>query len=128
MPALPWVKGQHTGDGELHVFTSRLPLKRYRDVPRFLMWTLRIRKQLAAQPGCAGYALDAKLLTKTFWTLSAWSDADAMNEFVRSGFHATMLADMAGRLGTPVFVSSATQQSDLPLDWASARTRVQNAT
>ena len=34
---------------------------------------------------------------RTFYTLSAWSDADAMNRFVRSGQHAAMLTDMAGR-------------------------------
>jgi hypothetical protein len=28
-------------------------------------------------PECAGHSLDARLLTKTFWTLSAWSGRDA---------------------------------------------------
>lgn len=49
MPALPWTDCQyrpHEGES-LHVLTSTLPLQSYRDVPRFLRWTSRIRKQVA---------------------------------------------------------------------------------
>jgi len=46
--------------------------------------------------------LDARLLTKTFWTLSAWSYHDAMTRFVH--------------------------QPDLPLDWTIARARIADAT
>ena len=67
MPALPWTTGpfKPTGDRELHVLTSTLPLSRYRDVPRFLRWAMQIRKQLATSDGCAGYSLDAHLVRKT---------------------------------------------------------------
>ena len=110
MPALPWTTGPYQPDDDttLHVLTSMLPLRRYGDVVRFLRWTGKIRKQLVSADGCAGYSLDARLLRKTFYTLSAWSDAEAMNRFVRSGQHAAMLADMAGRLGEATFVESST--------------------
>jgi hypothetical protein len=124
MPKMPWTRGQFRGDTELHVLASRLPLNRYRDVPRFLRWTLKIRRQLISDPGCAGFTLDAQLASKTFWTLSAWKDRDAMMRFVRSGEHSAMLADMAGRLGTSNFAESATASTDLPLDWAAARQRL----
>jgi quinol monooxygenase YgiN len=129
MPALPWTTGPFnpTGEGELHVLTSTLPLTRYRDVPRFLRWGMKIRKQLATTDGCAGYSLDARLLRKTFYTLSAWEDRDAMNRFVRSGQHAAMLADMGGRLGQSTFVESSTDVNGLPLDWAAAKQRLANA-
>jgi hypothetical protein len=55
---------------------SRLPLRSYRDIPAFLLWTLRIRRQLAGTAGVVGYALDAHLLRKTFWTVSAWTGAE----------------------------------------------------
>lgn len=126
MPTLPWSTGVHKpAEGEqLHVLTSVLPLNRYSDVPRFLSWTLKIRKQLSDAPGCVGYALDAKLLSKTFWTLSAWSDKDAMEAFVRSGSHAEMLADMAGRVGSPSFVDSTAGRENIPLSWPEARARI----
>jgi hypothetical protein len=129
VPALPWTTGSYkpTEDGELHVLTSTLPLTRYRDVPRFLRWTMQIRKQLASTDGCAGYSLDAHLLRKTFYTLSAWQDRDAMNRFVHSGRHAAMLADMAGRLGQSTFVESSTGADGLPLDWAAAKQRLTDA-
>lgn len=129
MPALPWTTGPFnpTGDRGLHVLTSTLPLARYRDVPRFLHWAVRIRKQLATSDGCAGYSLDAHLLRKTFYTLSAWQDRDAMNRFVKSGRHAAMLADMGGRLGQSTFVESSTQAHELPLDWGAAKQRLTNA-
>jgi hypothetical protein len=129
MPVLPWTTGPFDprGDRELHVLTSTLPLTRYRDVPRFLRWAMQIRKQLATTDGCAGYSLDARLLGKTFHTLSAWQDRDAMNRFVHSGRHAAMLADMAGRLGQSTFVESSAHADGLPLDWAAAKQRLINA-
>ncbi|WP_147471593.1 DUF3291 domain-containing protein [Nocardia stercoris] len=126
MPVLPWTAGSHrpAAADQLHVLTSRLPLTRFTDVPRFLYWTLRIRRQLATAPGCVGYTLDAKLLRKTFWTLSAWSDKQAMDTFAGSGTHAAMLADMRGRLGEANFVETRATPDQLPLSWAEARTRI----
>ena len=126
MPALPWTTGPYRPDDDttLHVLTSMLPLRRFRDIPRFLGWGGKIRKQLVTADGCAGYSLDARLLRRTFYTLSAWSDAEAMNRFVRSGQHAAMLADMAGRLGEATFVESSTLSGTLPLKWAAAKQRL----
>jgi hypothetical protein len=126
MPALPWTAGvHHPAEGEqFHVLTSRLPLKNYRDIPRFLWWTMKIRTQLRSVAGCVGFALDAKLLTKTFWTLSAWSDKESMDRFVHSGTHAVMLADMAGRVGSPGFVASVATAGEIPLTWTDAQVRI----
>jgi quinol monooxygenase YgiN len=110
----------------MHVLASTLPLRRFRDIPRFLRWTREIRAQLRTAEGCAGYHLDARLLRKTFHTHSAWSDAEAMNAFVHSGRHAAMLADMAGRLGQPTFVEYNSPARTLPLDWATARQQLRN--
>ena len=124
MPKMPWTVCPYRTDTELHVLTSRLPLTRYRDVPRFLRWSMRIRKQLMSDPTCAGFTLDAHLVSKTFWTLSAWKDRESMMDFVRSGEHGAMLKDMAGRLGSSTFVESTAGQVDLPLEWATARQRI----
>jgi hypothetical protein len=51
-----------------------------------------------------------------------------MMRFVRSGQHAEMLVDMAGKVGDPGFVDSTARQGDLPLDWISARDRIARAT
>ncbi|MBV9820251.1 MAG: hypothetical protein JOZ07_18120 [Solirubrobacterales bacterium] len=129
MPTLPWTVCRYTPDDQaaLHVLASTLPLDRYGDVPRFMRWALRIRRQLARAEGCAGYSLDAWLTHKTFFTLSAWSSAEAMNAFVNSGDHARMLTDMAGRLGQSTFVESTASASQLPLDWSAAKRRLADA-
>jgi quinol monooxygenase YgiN len=126
MPALPWTRGRYRPDDDttLHVLASMLPLLRFGDIPRFVRWTAKIRRQLVTAEGCAGYSLDARLLRKTFYTLSAWTDAEAMNRFVRSGSHALMLADMGGRLGEATFVESSVTSSALPLEWAAAKQRL----
>lgn len=129
MPTLPWTACSYQPhDGEsLHVLTSTVPLQNYRDVPRFLRWTLKIRKQLKHADGAVGYTLDARLLRRTFYTRSAWSSAETMNRFVHGGDHAAMLADMAGRLGQPKFVESSSSSADLPLDWEAAKRRLADA-
>lgn len=129
MPTLPWTtcSYQPTEESSLHVLASALPLSRFRDIPRFIRWASRIRRQLATAEGCAGYSLDAQLTRKHFFTLSAWSSPEAMNAFVRSGAHAQMLTEMAGRLGTPTFVESAASPQQLPLDWTAAKQRLTEA-
>jgi hypothetical protein len=125
MTALPWTTCQYRKDAtDLLVLTTRLPLHRYRDIPRFLRWTMRVRAQLRTAPGCAGYSLDAKPLRKTFWTVSAWSGKDAVEAFVHSGQHAAMLADLAGRVGDPRFVESTASSADLPPSWKDAHERI----
>jgi hypothetical protein len=73
MPALPWIPVcEPKADATLVVMASRLPLRSYARILSFMRATLRIRRQLAKAEGLVGYSLDARLLSKTFWTLSAW--------------------------------------------------------
>jgi heme-degrading monooxygenase HmoA len=115
---LPWMQSTaHQKRDEYHCLASALPLNRYRDVPRFLKWTLRIRRQLKTMPGLVGYSLKANLFRKTFATLSVWESPQAMMAFVRSGDHQKMLVDMKGRLGTSRIVEWKARDKDLPLTW-----------
>jgi hypothetical protein len=67
-----WVEGRGGAAGTGIAFASRLPLRRYRDIPGFLRDTRTVRAQLREAPGLAGYSLRAQFLRKTFWTLSLW--------------------------------------------------------
>ena len=79
MPALPWIGvSEPQADATYVVMASRLPLRSYARIPSFLRATSRIRRQLATADGLVGYSLDAKLLAKTFWTLSAWRNQAAL--------------------------------------------------
>ena len=90
---------------EVVVFASRLPLRRRRDAPGFLVDTVHIKKHLdglIADPdeGLLWYALRADLLTNVYWTTSAWRDDEALRAFVISEPHRTIMRDRRGTLGS----------------------------
>jgi hypothetical protein len=67
MPALPWVTRQPLeSDRTYVVMSSKLPLQRSLSIPRFMRYTLAIRKQLSRASGLVGYSLDADLAHRTF--------------------------------------------------------------
>ena len=88
MPALPWVQRQPVEpDRRYVVMASRLPLRSYRSIPGFLADTLRVRRQLARADGLVGYALNAQLTAKTFWTYSVWVDRESLEAFAAEDPH-----------------------------------------
>jgi hypothetical protein len=110
IPALPipWTAGKAVRDGErdrpdpvgdtMLVQVSRLELVRRRDVARFLVAALRIRRLALRTPGCVGLALRAQPFRRTFWTLSAWDDQGAIGEFMRSDGHRAVMIEYRGRM------------------------------
>jgi heme-degrading monooxygenase HmoA len=125
MPALPWLRVSTAEPGvELTVMASRLPLRHYRHIPGFLRWTMRIRRQLSGTPGLVGYSLDARLLRKTFWTLSAWASREALDAFVRTNPHQAGMATIHPKMGQPTFAFWTASSEDLPLRWDEARRRL----
>ncbi|TMK55716.1 MAG: hypothetical protein E6G60_18960 [Actinobacteria bacterium] len=72
MPALPWSwRATPDPDAMYVVMFSKLPLRRARHIPGFLVDTRRIQRQRANTNGLVAYALNAQLARKTFWTVSA---------------------------------------------------------
>jgi hypothetical protein len=125
MPALPWSAFHDVEPrAEVTVMGSRLPLRSYRDIPAFVLWTLRIRRQLARTPGLVGYALDAHLLSRTFWTVSAWTGPGAIDDFVRRDPHAAGMATIRPRMRPSTFVFWTARAGDLPLGWDEIRRRL----
>jgi hypothetical protein len=99
MPALPWVQHQPVEpDHQYVVMASRLPLKGYRHIPGFLRDTLRIRRQLARAEGLVGYALNAQLSRKTFWTFSVWTDRASLEAFAASAPHQQIIERLRPRM------------------------------
>ncbi|HEX2048373.1 MAG TPA: hypothetical protein VHF27_11440 [Acidimicrobiales bacterium] len=127
MPALPWIRGTATAEpgSRLTVLATRLPLRKHRHIPAFLGWTLRIRGQLGTAPGLVGYSLDAHVLAKTFWTVSAWADQAAMEDFVRQDPHASAMAAVRPHMGGSTFVFWTVTPEELPVKWGDVRHRVE---
>lgn len=86
--------------------------------------TLTVVRQLEGTPGLVGYALDAELLRKTFWTLSAWDSATSLGAFARSLPHTRVIRELRGRMSPTTFVTWELAGTDLPVSWEDARTRI----
>jgi hypothetical protein len=126
MPKLPWASVHEVDpDTEVTVMGSRLPLRRYRDIPAFMGATLRIRRQLARSEGLVGYALDAQLTRKTFWTVSAWTDPAALDRFDRADPHRASTRAIKPRMEPSTFVFWTGRAADLPVAWHEVRRRVE---
>jgi quinol monooxygenase YgiN len=118
MPALPWASRRAVEPGRTYVaMASRLPLKRRRSIPGFLRDALAIRRQLARADGMVGYALDAELARKTFWTFSVWEDQASLDAFASSDPHRAIIRRLRPLMGPTRFEFSQIRGSDLPLTW-----------
>jgi len=118
MPALPWTARQAVDPGREYVaMASRLPLKRHRSVPGFMRDAMAIRRQLARAPGLVGYALDAELARKTFWTFSVWENQASLDAFASSDPHRRIIGRLRPRMGKTRFEFFKIAGSDLPKTW-----------
>jgi hypothetical protein len=125
MPKLPWVTvNQLDPDAEITVMASRLPLRSYRHIPGFMAAALRIRRQLASAEGLGGYALDAQLAKKTFWTLSAWTDSEHLHRFDSADPHHSATQAIRPHMEPSTFVFWTDKANSLPIGWDEARQRI----
>jgi heme-degrading monooxygenase HmoA len=111
-------------DREYVALLSYLPLKTYRKTPAFVRYARQVQQQLASTRGVAGYSVHAQLLSRRFWTLSAWESEAALVDFVRHAPHSDVMRALAGHMGKTFVVKWTVKGSQLPLDWAAAKKRV----
>ncbi|TQK42724.1 uncharacterized protein DUF3291 [Streptomyces sp. SLBN-118] len=130
MPTTPWT-ATATACGaagplpdEVLVIGSRLVLRRAREILRFFVAARRIRRQVLAARGCLGMSMRAQPFAKTFWTLSAWRDQDALDAFVEAQPHEGAMRDFHPRLRDPVIIGWTVPRSALPVDWSDAVHRI----
>ncbi len=93
MIRLPAQEGPAHGVDGVHavVMASRLELRRYRQVPGFLVAALRLRRLFGRSDGAIRLTLAAAPLRRTFFTLSVWSDQALLDRYVRSDEHARVM-------------------------------------
>ncbi|MGW7041870.1 DUF3291 domain-containing protein [Streptomyces avermitilis] len=125
MPTLPWTTVEEPAPGaESFVMASRLEVRRFADVPRFFLRSLATWKQVKTAPGAFGASLVAEPLKRTFWTLSAWEDKEALYTYVKTEPHRTIMNDLRSTMSGSVFTFWRTPADELPVDWADARRRL----
>src|SRR3954466_2011735 len=141
MPTLPWTPadpgaaGTDTSAGEVVVLASRLELRRFRPVPRFLAAAMRVRAQVRRTPGAIGVSLVAEPRGRTFWTLSAWSAHAAIDAFVGTPPHRDIMRTFHDAMAGASFVTWTIGADAVPAArsnarelWGDARARRTTAT
>jgi hypothetical protein len=124
MPAKPWVTfRQPDPDREYLVLLSELPLRRFRDLGAFLLYTWRIQGQLRRSPGLLGYSLLAHILQRRFWTLSVWEGDAALQQFVVEHPHGQVMQALRDKMGQTRFVRWSIRGSEFPPQWPEALAR-----
>lgn len=109
------------------VLLSYLPLKQHRHLPRFLLQTRRIIRQLRQSQGVMGYSLKAQLSAKRFWTLSVWESDLALQRFVQAQPHAATMSGLSGKMGKTEFVRWTARGVELSVSWPAALERWRTA-
>jgi len=110
MPVLPWAQ-RHSADPDCQGVAMA---KRRRSVPGFLRDTLAIRRQLARAVGLVGYALDADLARKTFWTFSVWEDRASLDAFAAADPHRAITGRLRPLMGQTASSSSRSRFGPAP--------------
>jgi len=88
MPTTSWTSAAPpVPDEQVHVVVTEFSLPRLRDTLPFLRSTRRITAPLREAEGLVGYALQARILRRTYRTVSAWQSPDQARRFARAGVH-----------------------------------------
>jgi hypothetical protein len=125
MPAVPWRRCGAAGDGDVAVvMASRFRVRRYRDVPRFLVDSLRVHRQVLAAGRAVGVSLRARPLRRDFLTLSAWRDRGAVHRLVVEEPHATVMRRYAAATEESTFAFFEARVIELPLSWTEVGRRL----
>ncbi|MFJ6798603.1 DUF3291 domain-containing protein [Streptomyces sp. NPDC091268] len=125
MPDIPWsTPTQAAPDAVVHVMASRFETATLAGAVRFLLKTPGIVRQVRKAPGAHGVALRARVLRRTFLTLSVWEDRDALHRFAGSEPHRSRSRAAAATMKESTFVSWTVRGRELPLTWAEAEPRL----
>ena len=106
------------------VMGSLLKLDSFLRVPGFLRAAMAIRKQVLDSDGAVGVSLNTALPRRTFFTLSAWRDRAALDEFVRSEPHASTMRRYHPVMTDARFVFWSLDRGQLPPPWTEVQGRL----
>ena len=130
MPTIPWRSTRPEGAAPVAatVMASRFRLRRLRDVPRFFVDSMRIHRQTSHSPGALGVSLVAHPLRREFFTLSAWTSREELNQMVRTEPHRSAMRRHRPAMADATFTFWDVGYDNLRVCWDEARTRLDAAT
>ncbi|MEO8664921.1 MAG: hypothetical protein ABI462_05435 [Ignavibacteria bacterium] len=117
-----WCKLKVADDQKEYIaLLSHLPLKKHWSIPSVIKNTSIIDKQLRETKGLIGFAFQAEIIKKQFWTLSVWDDRTSLNDFVSKIPHSDVMITLAPHMRQTKFTEWSIKGSDLPPDWNEAK-------
>ncbi|MGW7330242.1 DUF3291 domain-containing protein [Streptomyces sp. NPDC054840] len=129
MPDIPWsTPTQAAPDAEVYVMASRFETATLAGAVRFFLKAPGIIRQIRKAPGAHGVALRARVFGRTFLTLSAWEDRDALHRFARSEPHRSSSRAASAYMKESAFTYWTVGARELPLTWAEAERRLAEQT
>ncbi|KPI22397.1 protein of unknown function DUF3291-containing protein [Actinobacteria bacterium OV450] len=125
MPDVPWSTPTPPPPGsEVYVMASRFETETLLGAFRFFLRAPGIIRQVRSAPGAHGVALRARIFRRTFLTLSAWQDRDALYRFAGSEPHRSGSRTAAAFMRESAFTFWTAPASALPVSWAEAERRL----
>ncbi|MFB6824610.1 DUF3291 domain-containing protein [Streptomyces virginiae] len=125
MPDIPWsTPTPPAPDAEVFVMASRFETATLAGAFRFFLKAPGIILQMRKAPGAHGVALRARVFSRTFLTLSAWEDRDALYRFARSEPHRSSSRAAGAYTKESVFTYWTVPARELPLTWDEAEHRL----
>ncbi len=100
--------------------------RRLRDVPRFVVAALRLRRLFAGSPGAIRLSLTAIPLRTTFWTLSQWESQADLEAYTRHPSHIDVMRTFAPRMAGSTFTTWTEPGSPGP-SWERAHAEIADA-
>ena len=122
----PWKRtAEVVGEGPVVIVATRLELARLRHIPRFLRWSMVVRRQLLRSDGALGVGLYALPWKRTYYTVSAWRDEPSIRRFMQASPHLEIMArfeEVSG--GNGHFRRWTVAPSSLPPKWSETIARL----
>ncbi len=120
-PPKPWVTfRQPDAEQQYLALLTELPLKRFRDLGAFFLYTAKVQGQLQRTPGLLGYSLLAHVFKRQFWTLSVWEGETDLQHFVAENPHRSVMTGLQGKMGQTSFQRWSIRGSEYPPTWQQA--------
>jgi quinol monooxygenase YgiN len=125
MPTLPWTIPNPAPPGtQAYAMASRFEVRSLSGVPRFFLKSLAAWRQVRSASGCLGASLIAQPLQRSFYTLSAWENRDALYAFAGTQPHRGIMAALRPMTRSSTFTFWTTPAEQLPLTWDEAKKRL----
>lgn len=129
MPDVPWSTPHPAApDAEVHVMASRFETTTLTGALKFFLKAPGIILQIRKAPGAHGAALRARPTRRTFLTLSAWEDRDALYRFAGSEPHRSSSRAASAHMKESVFAHWTVPARELPISWEEAERRLAQQT